>query len=174
MVGNIDTVLVKANEIAIEVEKKKKVEEEMKKFQQAQKEKEKDKESGKVSTATETEAIHDDGHHDPARPWSAGLPRPPCTQQMCRDKLKERALERRDAELVKAAAIKAENAKISPEEDDGIRPGWNFPTEEQVHARYAAWEKKFNDEPDILVGMDKFFQEAFERRKKAKALELSE
>jgi len=128
MVGNIDTVIQKAEKIAADMS---------------------DKPTDATFMASKITATNDE----------------------IRAKLKAAADNRLQKDLAKAAAIKEKKAK---EADDGILPGWNFPTEDKIRAQYAEWERTFAAAPDIEEDLRRHFDAALVRVKREREAEAAE
>jgi len=136
MVGNIETVIAKAETIAAEVAQNK-------------------ARQGGAATTTKTDAkgatTTTATKVDKRSPeYLIRPPRPTESNELIMNKLKDIAIKTRDAQLAqseKYAAIKA----------DHIAPGWNYPKKEQILEEFAHFEKLHREQPDIIAAIGAHF-----------------
>jgi vacuolar-type H+-ATPase catalytic subunit A/Vma1 len=154
MVGNIDTVLAKADHIAAEVAKNKQrggaTEE------KTDKKAGKDKKDVKVTTGPKTadQLLRQE--------------RPTQSNERMRERLLELAQKGRDRYLDRAAGF----SKVKKEGQ--ISPGWNFPSEAAINKRFQDWETLYNEKTDIVANIRVHFEKAKARLDEIRAQEASE
>jgi hypothetical protein len=155
MVGNIDTVLVKAADIAAEVAKTKA----MRGGGAAQEEKKPGdkKDTKKVVT---TDKISADN--------LLRQPRPSASVERIRQRLHELAVQGKGRYTSRAQAFEAQPAT------GAIAPGWNFPKQAAINARFDTWEKFYNESTDILGNIKSHFERSAARVEKIREQEAAE
>jgi hypothetical protein len=155
MVGNIDTVKAKAEQIALEVAKNKALRGD---------DEEVSKKKGKKEEVKSNVVKRD--MKDPNN-WMP-RPRPALTTEDIKLKLKG-IVDRCEAkDLAYASQIKANEIA------DDIRVGWNFPKEAQLKQSYAGWRKRYDATADLQAETRAFFQEAALREKEVREQERKE
>lgn len=156
MVGNIDTVLAKAEEIAAEVARTKALkggqEEDTKAAATGDK-----KEAKKVVSTGKLSADN-----------LLRQPRPTVSVDRIRQRLHELAIQGKGRYLSRAQGF----AKQAP--TGTIQPGWNFPKEDAINARFDAWEKFYNESTDILGNIKAHFERSAARLEKIREQEAAE
>jgi hypothetical protein len=164
MVGNIDTVLAKAEVMAANVAKEK-----ARKAATGGDE--------KVMTAKQARADPAAAAAQAARAkankFSADallrVPRPTSSNEAMRAKLQALADKTRDRETKRAQELKANKRT-----DGIIQPGWNFPSEEVIQERYAKWKANFESTPDIIAAINAHFEDAAARLVRMREQERAE
>jgi len=134
MVGNIDTVLVKADHIAAEVARNKGRQQEVEDPKAA---KGGAKTSGSSRSSKEALIRRD---------------MPAATPERMRERVAELADRGRDRYLSRAEAFR----KSAPA-DGSIAPGWNFPKEDFISKRFADWRARWEQEGDLLTSISAHF-----------------
>jgi F-type H+-transporting ATPase subunit beta len=148
MVGNIDTVVAKAEVLAAEVLKQK-------------------ERAGFSTDKKDSKAAATPG--GPTKGANITVPKYSETNDQIRNLLKELA------EQVKARDVKyAQEVKAKKVEGEELQPGWRFPKEEQIVETWAKWEKDFQKESDLSKGFSEFFVQATQDLVDERARDLKE
>jgi hypothetical protein len=155
MVGNIDTVLEKAEKIAADVAKNK--------AREQQTDTTVDTKKGGATAAAPKKTYDRTNPDHVLRP-----PRPALSNEDARQKLLA------TAERVQKRDLAQAQAYASQEKKDAIQPGWNFPSESQLDKDYTAWKKWFDETPDINAAITAFFEQAGVQLEKERAQEAAE
>jgi vacuolar-type H+-ATPase catalytic subunit A/Vma1 len=156
MVGNIDTVLVKAEKIAEEVARNKA------RTGGEEKTEKKTGKSDEKKVASNTNKLSPD--------FLFREPRPSLTNDQIREKLRALATKGKGRYLSRAEAFKNQK-RLS---ETGLAPGWNFPSVEEINKRFDDWEKLFNEKPDVLANIKAHFEESVARVEKIRAEEAAD
>jgi len=143
MVGNIDTVVAKAEEIAKEVAKSKALRGEVP---------EEDKKKG--AKKGETVAVKRDAKNPETM---MPVPRPKTTVEQVRAMVKSLAEECQKEDLEYANELA--NAPVDPNDEDTLRVGWNFPKKEQINKDWANWNNLFEQQTDLQGFFRNLFDE---------------
>jgi len=151
MVGNIDTVIKKAEEIAIEVAKAKA---------------EGGPATGKKDTKSTAASPSSGG--DPSDAL-VGAPKPTETNDEIRKELHKLAMECRERELKTAADIKA-----ADKGGDELQPGWRFPKEDEILKSWKEWEVLYEKQTDLVATMQSHFVTSGQKLQAERAKELAE
>jgi hypothetical protein len=147
MVGNIDTVIAKAEEIAKEVARSKALRGET----PADEDKKKGAKKGAVAAVK----------RDAKNPESMlPIPRPKTTCEQVRVLVKNLAEECQKEDLAYAQEIA--DRPVDPNDDDNLRVGWNFPKKEQINKEWAEWNTLYEQQTDL----EGFFRSHFEEEVK--------
>jgi len=152
MVGNIDTVLAKAEVIAADIAKAKS--------------RQVDADDG-ASKKKGGEAAAKVDRSDPAF-WIAA-PRPTATNDQIRQELHKLAMTCKQRDLDYAAEIK-KNDKGTGE----LQVGWNFPKEDQIKAEWAEWEKLYEKQTDLIQTFTDHFATSAQTLTEERARDLAE
>jgi len=155
MVGNIETVLAKADSIAAEVARNK--------ARGGGEETTKSKgKKGEVKEAVSTvNKLSGD--------YLLRRDRPTLTNEQVREKLHELAQKGKDRYISRARGFKA-----AAKNDGALAPGWNFPAEEAITKRFDEWEKLYEQNTDILGNITAHFERATVRIEKIREAEAAE
>eukprot|EP01127_Copromyxa_protea_P001337 TRINITY_DN11358_c0_g1_i1.p2 TRINITY_DN11358_c0_g1~~TRINITY_DN11358_c0_g1_i1.p2 ORF type:complete len:701 (-),score=193.45 TRINITY_DN11358_c0_g1_i1:108-2018(-) len=152
MVGNMDTVLAKAEEIALEVAKS--------------------KASKAVAEETTTDAATGVVKKSSTNKLSAEAllrpARPTASIERIRTRLHELAVQGKGRYIARAQGFAAQPKTGS------IAPGWNFPKEEAINARFAAWETLYNESTDLIGNIKAHFERSAVRVEKIRQQEAAE
>jgi len=151
MVGNIDTVIAKAETIAAEVARNRKPEEEKTTSKK-----------GEVKTTTSTV-------DKKSADYLLRQQRPAASNDRIRERLLELAQKGRDRYLQRSAGF----AKVERVEGK-FAPGWNFPAEAAINQRFEEWKELYNEKTDILGNFNAHFQDAAARLLDIRAQEAAE
>jgi len=155
MVGNIDTVLAKAEDIAAEVAKTK-----------AMKSGGEEKETTKGDKKDVQKTVSTTDKFNPEN--LLRQPRPTASVESIRKRLYELAVQGKDRYLSRADAF-AKQPKTST-----IAPGWNFPKPDAINQRFKDWEKIYEANPDILGNIKAHFERSATRVEKIREQEAAE
>jgi len=153
MVGNIDTVLAKADHIAAEGAKNKRGGQAEEKDTKGKKGEKKDVKVSTVNKGTGDYLLRQE--------------RPTQSNDKMREKLMELAQKGRDRYLTRAAAFPARV-------EGRIAPGWNFPSEAAINKRFTDWEKLYAEKTDIIGNIRLHFETAKARLDEIRAQEAAE
>jgi len=154
MVGNIDTVLAKADVIAAEVAKSK--------SRSSGQEDETKGKGGKKGEAAQSSVAKGDES-------LVRVEKPTSTNESIRQRLLDLANLGQERYLSRAQAYK----KAAPS-DGSFAPGWNFPKEEQINSEFEEWRARYEKETDILGGINEHFEESKIRNAKLQEIEAAE
>eukprot|EP01126_Amoeba_proteus_P041321 TRINITY_DN443_c0_g2_i3.p1 TRINITY_DN443_c0_g2~~TRINITY_DN443_c0_g2_i3.p1 ORF type:complete len:692 (+),score=137.86 TRINITY_DN443_c0_g2_i3:97-2172(+) len=155
MVGNIDTVLKKAEDIAAELARSQVV------GTTKTEEKKEVKKARKVS----------DGEVSIRERYSHLIT---TSNDEVRALLKASAEKRYTRDLQRAREIKTESEARGESAETDIAPGWNFPKEDAIHQRYQEWQGVFDKTPDLLEDLKRHFDESVQKIKKQREAEAAE
>jgi len=154
MVGNMDTVLAKADKIAAEVARNR-------------------------GTAATTETTKKPGDKKADVVTAAAKltgdtllrkERPTTSNEKIREKLMELAQKGRKKWIDKAQAY----ANVEKTEEGSVLPGWNFPSESEINKRFENWEKLYQEKTDIIGNIRAHFDNAVVRLEQLRAAEAAE
>jgi len=155
MVGNIDTVLAKAEQIAAEVAKNKS------RGGGVQEETGKKLKKGEVKVASTVNKLSPD--------YLIRRERPTATNERIRELLAKMAEKGKNRYLTRAAKFKADALN-----DGELAPGWNFPLEDEILRRHSDWQKVFDQGGDIIANINAHFEQSKVRLTKLREAEAAE
>jgi len=145
MVGNIEMVKVKAEEIAREVARTKALRGD-------------DEDDGKKKKGKDgAKIVKKERSVEDLMP----IPKPTHTNEEIRAQVKVLADECYKEDLEYAAQIKEKKAKSGSDER---AVGWSFPKEDEINKMWADWNVLFQSQPDIIKCIDDHFDEAYKRK----------
>jgi len=151
MVGNMDTVLAKAEEIALEVAKSKA-----------------SKSTVEETTTTDATGVVKKTSNKLSAEALLRPARPTASIERIRTRLHELAVQGKGRYIARAQGF------ASQPKTGNIAPGWNFPKEEAINARFAAWETLFNESTDIIGNIKAHFERSAVRVEKIRQQEAAE
>jgi hypothetical protein len=146
MVGNIQTALVKSEQILADVARVK---------ERAAERGDGDPKKGETLKQREMSLV--------------GAPKYTQTPEELRDLLKKAADDVKAMDLKYAAEVKA-----AKKEGEELQVGWRFPKEEQIVQEWAQWEKDFARTGDLVQGFKDFFAEVKVKMEEERARDLAE
>jgi len=154
MVGNIDTVLAKADTIAAEVARNKA--------------RTGGGEETKSTKKGDKKDVHVSNINKLSPDYLLRQPRPTASNDRIRERLVELANKGKGRLMDRASAFS--KTRI----EGKISPGWNFPSEKVINQRYENWEVIYNQKTDILGNIKVHFEQAVVRLEEIRAQEAAE
>jgi len=151
MVGNIDTVLKKGEEIAAEVAKAKA-----------------ENPGAAATKKTEAKAATTTTGGDP-QDALVGAPKPTETNDDIRKELLKLANECKERELKTAAEIKA-----ADKGGDELQPGWRFPKENEILKAWQEWDALYAAQTDLVSTMQTHFAASTQKLAAERAKDLAD
>lgn len=151
MVGNIDTVLKKGEEIAAEVAKAKA-----------------ENPGAAATKKTEAKAATTTTGGDP-QDALVGAPKPTETNDDIRKELLKLANECKERELKTAAEIKA-----ADKGGDELQPGWRFPKENEILKAWQEWDALYAAQTDLVSTMQTHFASSTQKLAAERAKDLAD
>jgi len=142
MVGNIESVQVKAEEIAREVARTKALKGDL------------DEDDGKKKKGKGEKVVKRERTIEEMMP----IPRPTQTNEEIRKEIKDLADKCHKEDLEYAAKIKATNT------GDEKAVGWSFPKEDEIKKLWSDWNVLFESQPDIIKSINDHFDDAMKRK----------
>jgi len=153
MVGNIDTAIAKAHEIAEELARSNAMTAAMAKGA-----------ADKLKGGDDKRAAFA-GEYD----YLVGALKPTLSEEEIRKELYTLAMECKARDLKTAADIKALD-----DGTDDLQRGWKFPKEDQILSSWKAWEEQFQKDTNIVASMITFLFDSKNRRAAEEAAEIAE
>jgi len=158
MVGDINTVIKKAEAIVAEVARQKARTGETTNTKETKQTKKTDEKKTTILDKKSPEYL-------------IKAPKPTASNEDMRKILAQLAAQGKEKYLKRADEIKNQ-PKLR--DDGGISPGWSFPSRDEIEKTWADWEKAFNEKPDIIGNIKAHFVDAVARVQKIRAEEAAE